>query len=400
MSGYTRLLVGVQGSHPALERTRLQLHTFAGERYTISSRKQLSCLQSYAHPHFRKIGVVGRGRGVCIHRRHVTTTSVEERDIGVSTTNNYSFSEIVRALEITAAALEFFTFVLCQKTAATLLGQQYDEEKSADVLERIFTKLGPTFVKLAQTASMRPDLVGESYSKSLSKLQDSVEPFDNTVAYTILEQELGRKIPEVFLELSPDPIASASMGQVYRGTLRKEYGGYSVAVKVRRPGAYQKVCVDLGLLRKSIGIIQNLAGIKRDLRILVDDVGTGLLGECDFRNEVTNSKAFLKAHQSLPFITIPKTLDNLCTERVFVSEWVDGKSPMQLVKEKGTFKNDKDILNLVKMGIQCSLSQLLVTGCMHGGMSHSPAVVSRIAWTISHDKFQNVWKWVHWLLQI
>lgn len=296
-------------------------------------------------------------------------TNSEEIPAQVAHSNwRYTFLEIKRATEISAAALEFLAFLACQNVASALLGKDYDKDEAALLLERILSRLGPTFVKLAQTASMRPDLVGDSYSRALAKLQDSVDPFDNEIAYRILENEIGQTVPEVFETFSSSPIASASMGQVYRGVLLQEFGGKEVAVKVRRPGVYDSIQIDLSLLRKTIGAIQKAAGIKRDLRILVDEVGAGLLGECDFRNEVKNSREFLRAHRQLPFITIPLPVEQFCSERVFISEWIDGKSPNQMMNESGDADHDAEVLNLVKMGIQCSLSQLLVTGCMHGGM--------------------------------
>lgn len=277
--------------------------------------------------------------------------------------------EFARAVEISIAALYFICFYLWEQVISSVSGVEFDKNKVASQLQDIVTRLGPTFVKLAQTASMRPDLVGDSYAKSLAKLQDSVKPFDNDTAFAILESELGKPIPEIFSNLSEMPVASASMGQVYRGTLVASLGGTDVAVKIRRPGAYEKIKTDIGLLRDTIGIVQKLAGITRDLRVLVDDVGQGLLGECDFTNEVKNSKAFLNAHKSLAFITIPMPVEELCTDKILVSQWVDGTSPVQLIQnaEEGS-KDQREILNLVRMGIQCSLSQLLVTGCMHGGV--------------------------------
>lgn len=273
--------------------------------------------------------------------------------------------EFARAVEISIAAIYFLSIYIWEQASSSISGVGFDTNKVASHLQDIVTRLGPTFVKLAQTASMRPDLVGDSYAKSLAKLQDSVKPFDNDVAFSILERELGKPIPEIFSKLSAQPIASASMGQVYRGRLVDSLGGLDVAVKIRRPGAYETIKTDIGLLRSTIGIVQKLAGITRDLRVLVDDVGQGLLGECDFTNEVKNAKSFLKAHASLSFITIPTPVEELCTDTVLVSEWVDGTSPVQLIEDT---EDRERVLQLVRMGIQCSLSQLLVTGCMHGGM--------------------------------
>ncbi len=279
-------------------------------------------------------------------------------------TDIQEMKEFFRGLEITLAALYFFSVYLAEKVASSINSVPVNKEKIGLVMQEIVTKLGPTFVKLAQTASMRPDLVGDQYAKSLAKLQDAVPPFADREAYEILESELGRPIFDIFEELSASPLASASMGQVYRGTLKTEYGGKRVAVKIRRPGVYDTIKTDIGLLRTTVGVVQKLAGVTRDLRVLVDDVGMGLLGECDFRNEVRNSQNFQKAHRSLEFITIPAPIEALCTDRVLISEWVDGKSPNQLVVDGSN--TDGQVLNLVRMGIQCSLSQLLVTGCMHG----------------------------------
>ena len=305
---------------------------------------------------------------VAKNTRPPTPQPVAKGEITVNTpyanTDILEVKEFFRGVEITLAALYFLTVWFAERTSASVRDAPLDKQKIGLVMQKIVTRLGPTFVKLAQTASMRPDLVGDEYAKSLAKLQDAVAPFGNAEAYAILEAELGRPISELFEELSESPLASASMGQVYRGTLKAEYGGKRVAVKIRRPGVYDTIRTDIGLLRSTVGIVQKLAGVTRDLRVLVDDVGRGLLGECDFRNEVRNSQNFLKAHRSLAFITIPTPLEELCTDRVLISEWVDGKSPNQLVQD-GT-NTDGQVLNLVRMGIQCSLSQLLVTGCMHG----------------------------------
>ena len=210
-------------------------------------------------------------------------------------------------------------------------------------------------------------------------------PFPNEEAYAILEAELGKPLDQIFISLSPNPVASASLGQVYKGILREEYGngGGLVAVKVQRPGAGESVALDVHLLRTLLGVAQRAIGTTRDLRVLADEVGTGLRGECDFRNEISNAAEFARAHAGLPFITTPRAIPQLCTQKVLVSQWVDGRSPSQLLvpQPDGAAAApaaeaaaaaapggvSAQVLALVRMGIQCSLSQLLVTGVMHGG---------------------------------
>lgn len=263
-----------------------------------------------------------------------------------------------RAIKIGLTVLRFL--VVLSLTDNSVNGKA----RRASSLEDILTDLGPTFVKLAQTLSMRPDLIGEVYSTSLSKLQDDVRPFSNATAFSILENDLGRSIYDVFDSLSEEPVAAASLGQVYRGVLRE--GKRQVAVKIQRPGAEELIALDIQILRQVIGIVQKLAGFSRDLRGLADEVGTALRGECDFRNEVCNAQVFMKSHESLPFITVPEAFPELCSRRVLISEWIDGRSPSQLIPNKTNIVVRSDILNLVRMGIQSSLAQLLVTGCMHG----------------------------------
>lgn len=336
-----------------LHRVRRALYT--ADRISSHIYKEYTCLKSSSY----RRGLAGRQLEGSQKRAQLRESYADRSRI------QEDLLELTRAIEISIAAMYFLFFITWEKFSSSVNGMAFDKTKVATCLQDIVTRLGPTFVKLAQTASMRPDLVGDSYSRALAKLQDNVKPFDNELAYSILEEELGKPIPDIFLTLSEKPLASASMGQVYRGILNDSYGGKEVAVKIRRPGAYEKIKTDIGLLRNTIGIVQKLAGITRDLRVLVDEVGEGLLGECDFTNEVKNSKSFMKAHRSLTFITIPSPVEDLCTDKVFVSEWVDGKSPVQLVEDEN-MKTDSQVLNLVKMGIQCSLSQLLVTGCMHG----------------------------------
>ena len=272
-----------------------------------------------------------------------------------------------RLLQVTAAGIQFGTVLAANNIDRVIMGISGGQERPAQALQELLTRLGPTFVKLAQTLSMRPDLVGDTYAVALAKLQDNVRPFPNDAAFAILERELGCPVGEVFEYLTPDPVASASLGQLYRGVLLPEYGGASVAVKVQRPGAAESIALDIFLLKQVLGLVQRAAGITRNLGVLADEIGVALRGECDFRNEVANAEVFRRAHAMLGFITTPPVFPDLCSRKVLVSQWIDGRSPTQLVTSKG--KVASDVLSLVRMGIQCSLVQLLVTGCMHGGTS-------------------------------
>jgi len=121
----------------------------------------------------------------------------------------------------------------------------------ARALRDALASLGPAFVKVGQTLSARPDLLPKPYLDALSELQDSLDPFPTPLALAMLEEELGlngTSIRSVFSSISPEPVAAASLGQVYKATLAST--GESVAVKVQRPGIAATLAVDMVLLRR------------------------------------------------------------------------------------------------------------------------------------------------------
>jgi predicted unusual protein kinase regulating ubiquinone biosynthesis (AarF/ABC1/UbiB family) len=123
-----------------------------------------------------------------------------------------------------------------------------NERKRAVQLRQILTDLGPAFIKVGQALSTRPDLVSPIYLEELAKLQDQLPPFPNEVAFQFIEEELGAPPQEIYADLSPNPLAAASLGQVYKGKLKT---GETVAVKVQRPGLSERIALDIYILRKS-----------------------------------------------------------------------------------------------------------------------------------------------------
>ena len=114
------------------------------------------------------------------------------------------------------------------------------ETKRAISLREILTNFGPAFIKVGQALSTRPDLASPTYLDELTKLQDQLPPFPNKVAYHFIEEELGFPPKEIYTELTPNPIAAASLGQVYKGKLKT---GETVAVKVQRPGLAESIAL-------------------------------------------------------------------------------------------------------------------------------------------------------------
>src|ERR687885_2100807 len=129
-----------------------------------------------------------------------------------------------------------------------------NNRRRAIQLREIVTKLGPAYIKVGQALSTRPDLVPAIFLEELALLQDQLPPFPNEVAYRFIEEELGDRPEEIYAELTPQPVAAASLGQVYKGKLKT---GETVAVKVQRPGLARRIALDVYILRSIAIWVQN-----------------------------------------------------------------------------------------------------------------------------------------------
>ena len=170
--------------------------------------------------------------------------------------------------------------------------QENDAELARDA-RVICEQLGPTFIKLAQTLSVRPDVLPPSALAELAVLQDSVVPFETSVAIDIIEKELGGPLGAFFASISEEPVAAASLAQVYKAELDD---GRSVAVKVQRPQILEQVSKDLYVLRRAAEVYQRLIDRfapqqKTNYVDLLNEWAVGFYTELDFRSEIDNLNA-------------------------------------------------------------------------------------------------------------
>ncbi|XP_056164214.1 uncharacterized aarF domain-containing protein kinase At1g71810, chloroplastic isoform X2 [Syzygium oleosum] len=213
-------------------------------------------------------------------------------------------------------------------------------EVRAEELRNVLVELGPAYVKIAQAISSRPDLIPPSYLDELSLLQDRIAPFSTNVAFNTIEQELKVPIDELFLEISPEPIAAASLGQVYQARLR--YSGKVVAVKVQRPGVQAAIALDILILRYLAGLIRKVRQLNTDLP------------EMDYQKEANNGIKFRQLYGGLSDVVVPEMYVEYTTRRVLTMEWIEGQKLSEV----------KD-LYLVEVGVYCSFNQLLEYGFYH-----------------------------------
>jgi len=235
-----------------------------------------------------------------------------------------------------------------------------NEQRRATRLREMLTDLGPAFIKVGQALSTRPDLVPPLYLEELTKLQDQLPPFPNEVAFQFIEEELGDRPEFIYAELSPNPIAAASLGQVYRGKLKT---GEDVAVKVQRPGLAQRITLDLFILRRLAQFSTTVfSRIRSDLVGIMDEFGARIFEEMDYAHEAYNAERFAQLYGHLPEIYVPRIYWDYTNRRVLTMEWIDGT---KLTNPEAIRAQGVDAAHLIEVGVQCSLRQLLEHGFFH-----------------------------------
>lgn len=255
----------------------------------------------------------------------------------------------------------FTGFILNLKWDEWLDKVEQNKLKRATQLRQLLTRLGPTFIKVGQALSTRPDLITKDYLDELVKLQDQLPPFNNAIAFGIIETELERSVAEVFSEISPDPIAAASLGQVYRARL---HNGEEVAVKVQRPNLRPVLTLDLYLMRWAAGWLAPWLPLNlgHDLTLIVDEFGTKLFEEIDYLNEGRNAEKFATNFRNDPHVKVPAIYWRFCATRVLTLEWING---FKLTDTKSITAAGLNTDALIQVGVTAGLQQLLEYGFFH-----------------------------------
>ena len=230
----------------------------------------------------------------------------------------------------------------------------------AKQLTALLVELGPAFVKAGQALSTRPDIIPVVLLEELSQLQDQLPGFSGDKAMELIEKDLDKNINDIFFKIDKEPISAASLGQVHKAILKD---GEVVAVKVQRPGLREQITLDLYIVRNiAIWLKNNIGLIRSDLVALIDELGKRVFEEMDYINEAENAEKFRNMHQKNTKIAVPKIYNELTSRRVLTMEWIEGTKLTNLddVKKLGI---DPD--EMIDIGVQCSLEQLLEHGFFH-----------------------------------
>jgi ubiquinone biosynthesis protein len=196
-------------------------------------------------------------------------------------------------------------------------------EERAKQLRAAMEELGPTFAKLGQILSTRPDLLPPEVSEELAQLQDRVAPLSEHEVVSVMEQELRVPWEDVFASIDPEPLAAGTIGQVHRATLE---GGDRVVVKVQRPNARDEIMRDLGLLELFAEKALRRPGLRGavDIPALVQHLSASLRRELDFREEAANMERMREVLAPYSRLEVPALYADLSTPRLLVMEEVQG----------------------------------------------------------------------------
>ena len=225
-------------------------------------------------------------------------------------------------------------------------------------------KLGGAFVKLGQLLSLRPDLIPKEYIDEFSKLQDRVEEMPYDIIVSVIEQEYGKKLNEIFLKFEKIPVASASVSQVHKAWLKN---GKKVAVKIQRPGIEEKFEQDIALLKHIADLIERYYSELRviDVKRIIEEFENYTKRELDFNIETRNIEIFYDKLKSDNDIIIPKVYKDYTTKRILVMDFIEGD---KLTEIKDNIKFKKEKKDIVKLVVNSFLEQVLIYNIFHADL--------------------------------
>jgi len=241
--------------------------------------------------------------------------------------------------------------------------------------------LGPTFIKVGQLFSTRADIFPVEYVEELAKLQDKVPAFSYEQVEATIEKELGKKIPELFHNFEPVPLAAASLGQVHKAVL---HTGESVVVKVQRPGLKKLFEIDLQILKGITRYFQNHPkwGKGRDWSGIYEECCRILWEEIDYLNEGRNADTFRRNFRGYDWVNVPRVYWRYATSRVLTLEYLPG---IKISQYEALEAAGLDRKLIARQGAQAYLIQLLNSGFFHADPHPGNIAISASGALIFYD---------------
>jgi predicted unusual protein kinase regulating ubiquinone biosynthesis (AarF/ABC1/UbiB family) len=275
---------------------------------------------------------------------------------------------LLRYQKFIAFMLKYWNSDLFEKTASSALNDEMEEDekeqsfdRSPEELVEDLKEMGPTYIKLGQLLSTRPDLLPDSYLQALATLQDDVPPISYEEVHRIVEEEIGTRISKAFETFNEEPLASASIGQVHTATLRS---GKPVAVKIQRPGIRKKFLEDLDTLKELADLAVKHTQIAK--KYAFDDVLAELrrilIQELDYTREAQNLKTLGENLKSYRHLIVPQPVYDYCSSKVLTMDYIEGQKVTSISPLK---QIEVDYRPLVDELVEAYLQQIINDGFVH-----------------------------------
>ncbi|MBW1929023.1 MAG: AarF/ABC1/UbiB kinase family protein [Deltaproteobacteria bacterium] len=294
--------------------------------------------------HIRKIGIIGKTYRHIQRYRQILTVLFK-----------YGFGDLVHTLKI-EQYLEIGLQMISRKRR-----EKIETLSRAERVRMAMEELGPTFIKMGQILSTRPDLLPVEFIQELGKLQDHVPPFEYAQVKDIIERELGVPLGQLFKDFEETPLASASIGQVHRARL---VDGDVVVVKVQRPGIRKTIEVDLEIMLHLATLMERhlkAMEIHRPTRI-VEEFARTLEKELDYTIEAAHTERFAMQFIDDTTVYVPKIYREATTSRVLTMEYVSGIKASEIARldEAGLDRRE-----IARRGFDLIMKQVFVHGFFH-----------------------------------
>jgi ubiquinone biosynthesis protein len=288
---------------------------------------------------------------MAIRRPGITIRNINRYREIITVLIKYGFGEIIGRLNLYTA----------YRISKVFRKEPPPEVSYAVRIRMALEELGPTFVKLGQVMSMRPFMIPTELVKELSKLQDDVGPMPSEDAVRAIEDNLGQQIPDVFKELDPRPVASASLSQAHYGVLRD---GTPIVVKIQRPNIKKIIDSDMIILNDIANLLDRHVPESRqyDPIGIINELAKTTRKEINFLYEARNIETFARNFKDDPRIYVPRVFWQYTTRHMIVMDRIDG---IKISDIEGLVKAGIDLASISRIGGDMVFKMVFDHGFFH-----------------------------------
>ena len=363
------------GSHPLVPTDELAIAKLVTNKQLIEEERSLQKVETSVEGRYH--GIRGYWRIFQVSRVIALLSLylyLDQLDLHQKHDKKHARHRLENALRLTRMAVYgeklyavrvWFFHIFMRALRRVILGKDLDreriQEKQAVWLKEKLIELGPTFIKMGQSMGTRADLLPLPFVKELGTLVDQVPPFPNDVAFSIIEKELGHKINEIYAEFELEPVAAASLGQVYRARL---HTGEEVAVKVQRPNLEATIKGDIVILKKVANFAERFPQLNEnaDWSGMLREFDTTIHEEMDYVAEGKNAERFRENFKNWSNIHVPTIYWNATTSKVLTMQFIHGTKVTDLEEQARRNISPAKVNRLL---IKTYLKQLLEDGFFH-----------------------------------